>query len=224
MSKQRNYRRLDRAERSAIERGLDAKRPARQIAGDLGRSASSVCAEVKANRTVAKGPGKGERVAGVPEDACPRLLSWPHVCNGCRYRRYHCSKKWRCEYSAARAQALSEELLSGARRGVDRDRDEFERIMDAVRSDVARGLSPAQIALAHAAEFSVHPATIYRWIEAGYAGMSNMDLLRKVGYKKRKDGKAKATPHGPERSYSAFMQLDEERRASACDNRKGALP
>ena len=217
MSKQRNYRRLDRAERSAIERGLDAKRPARQIAGDLGRSASSVCAEVKANRTVAKGPGKGERVAGVPEDACPRLLSWPHVCNGCRYRRYHCSKKWRCEYSAARAQALSEELLSGARRGVDRDRDEFERIMDAVRSDVARGLSPAQIALAHAAEFSVHPATIYRWIEAGYAGMSNMDLLRKVGYKKRKDGKAKATPHGPERSYAAFMQIDEEERASACE-------
>ena len=217
MSKQRIYRRLDKAERAAIERGLDAGRPARQIAGDLGRSASSICAEVKANRTVAKGSGKGERVKSVPEDACPRLLSWPHVCNGCRYRRYHCTRKWRCEYSAARAQNLSDGLLSSARRGVDRDRAEFERIMDAVRSDVARGLSPAQIALAHAAEFSVHPSTIYRWIEAGYAGMSNMDLLRKVGYKKRRESKGRATPHGPERSYAAFMRLDEEKRASACE-------
>ena len=217
MSEQKNYRRLDKAERSAIERGLDAKRSARQIAGDLGRSASSVCAEVKANRTVAKGPGKGERVESVPEDACPRLLGWPHVCNGCKYRRYHCTRKWRCEYSAARAQALSDGLLSSARRGVNREQAEFERIMDAVRSDVARGLSPAQIAFARSAEFSVHPATIYRWIEAGYAGMSNMDLLRKVGYKKRKENGGRATPHGPERSHAAFMRLGEEDRASACE-------
>ena len=217
MSRQKKYRRLDKAERSAIERGLDAKRSARKIAGDLGRSASSVCAEVKANRTVAKGPGKGGRVVSVPEDACPRLLCWPHVCNGCRYRRYHCSRKWRCEYSAARAQALSDGLLSSARRGVNRGQAEFERIMDAVRSDVARGLSPAQISLARSAEFSVHPATIYRWIEAGYAGMSNIDLLRKVGYRKRRESKERATPHGPERSYAAFMRLDGEDRASACE-------
>ena len=217
MSKQKNYRRLDKAERSAIERGLDAKRSARQIASDLGRSVSSVCAEVKVNRTVTKGPGKGERVESVPEDACPRLLVWPHVCNGCKYRRYHCTKKWKCEYSAARAQSLSEELLVSARRGFNRDRDEFEHIMNIVRFDVGRGLSPAQIAFAHATEFSVHPTTIYRWIEAGYAGMSNMDLLRKVGYKKRKENKGKTTPHGPERSYAAFMQLDKENRASVCE-------
>lgn len=217
MSKQKNYRRLDKSERVAIERGLDAKHSARQIAHDLGRSVSTICAEVKANRAVTKGSGKGERVESVPKDVCPKLMSWPHVCNGCKYRRYHCSKKWRCEYSAARAQSLSEEQLSSARRGFNRDRDEFERIMDVIRSDVGRGLSPAQISLARATEFSVHPSTIYRWIEAGYAGMSNMDLLRKVGYKKRKENKDKTTPHGPERSYKAFMQLDEEKRASVCE-------
>ena len=217
MSKHKNYRRLDKAERAAIERGLDALHSARQIAGDLGRSASSICAEVKANRVVVKGSGKGERVESVPEDACPKLLSWPHVCNGCKFRRYHCTRKWRCEYSAARAQGLSEGLLSSARRGFNRDKDEFERIMDAIRFDVARGLSPAQISFARATEFSVHPTTIYRWIEAGYAGMSNMDLLRKVGYKKRKENKSKTTSHGPERSYTAFMQIDEEKRASVCE-------
>lgn len=217
MSEQKKYRRLDKAERAAIERGLDAGHSCRQIAKDLGRSPSSILAEVKSNRTVAKGPGKGERVASLPEDACPKLLVWPHVCNGCKYRRYHCSRKWRCEYSAARAQALSDGLLSSARRGVDRDKVEFEHIMDAIRVDVARGLSPMQISFAHASEFSVHPTTIYRWIEKGYGGMSNIELLRKVGYKKRRKSLVSATPHGPGRSYAAFMQLDEEKRACACE-------
>ena len=217
MLEQKKYRRLDKAERVAIERGLDAKRSCRQIAKDLGRSPSSIAAEVKANRTIAKGAGKGERVSSVPEDACPKLLVWPHVCNGCKYRRYHCSKKWRCEYSAARAQVISDELLSAARRGVDRDRDEFESMMETIRGDVARGLSPTQISFARASEFSVHPSTIYRWIEKNYGGMSNIDLLRKVGYKKRKRNEMRTTSHGPSRSYAAFIQLDEEDRACACE-------
>ena len=60
--RQRPYRRLDRAERAAIERGLDKNRPARAMARDLGRSQSSVADEVRRNRTVTRGPGKGSRV------------------------------------------------------------------------------------------------------------------------------------------------------------------
>ena len=72
--RQRLYRRLDRAERAAIERGLDKNRPARAMARDLGRSQSSVADEVRRNRTVTRGPGKGSRVESVPEGACARLL------------------------------------------------------------------------------------------------------------------------------------------------------
>ena len=78
------YRRLDRAERAAIQSGLDKGRSCRQMARDLGRSPSTVADEVARNRTVSKGPGKGERVRDAPEDACPKLLSWPRCCNGCR--------------------------------------------------------------------------------------------------------------------------------------------
>ena len=87
--RQRLYRRLDRAERAAIERGLDKNRP-----------------------------GKGSRVESVPEGACARLRGWPHVCNGRDKRRYRCSMPFRCEYSAARAQLLADGELSAARRGV----------------------------------------------------------------------------------------------------------
>ena len=105
----KRYRRLDRAERAAIQSGLDKGRSCRQMARDLGRSPSTVADEVARNRTVAKGPGRGERVRGVPDDACPRLLSWPRCRNGCRHLRYRsCSRRWRCEHSAARAQALAD--------------------------------------------------------------------------------------------------------------------
>ena len=83
--RQRLYRRLDRAERAAIERGLDKNRP-----------------------------GKGSRVESVPEGACARLRGWPHVCNGRDKRRYRCSMPFRCEYSAARAQLLADGELSAA--------------------------------------------------------------------------------------------------------------
>ena len=141
------YRRLDRAERAAIQSGLDKGRSCRQMARDLGRSPSTVADEVARNRTVSKGPGKGERVRDAPEDACPKLLSWPRCCNGCRHLRYRsCSRRWRCEYSAARAQALADAELRESRIGVDRGEAEFERIMGLIRYDVARGLSPQQIA------------------------------------------------------------------------------
>lgn len=217
---QKKYFRLTRAERASIERALVKNDSARSMARDLGRSCTSIADEVKRNRTVCKGPGKGERVADIPETQkmCPRLAAWPHVCNGCKYRRYHCSYKWRCEYSAARAHALADALPGEARRGVDAKEFDFEDAMAKIRTDVAHGLSPAQIANGRSFEFKVHPSTIYRWIAAGYGGMSNAELRRKVGYKpRRKNIESKETSHGAERSYSAFSALSEEERERACE-------
>ena len=212
------YRRLDKADRVAIENGLDKGKSCRRMAEELGRSPSTVADEVARNRSVSRGPDKGGRAGEPPEGACPRLTSWPRCCNGCRLRRYHCSKAWRCEYSAARAQAMADEELSASRMGVDRGEAEFELMMAAIRGDVARGLSPAQIAASRAAQFRVSASTIYRWIERGYAGMSSLELRRKCGYKRRSRAAGpKATAHGEARSFGAFMGLPEEERAAACE-------
>ena len=120
--------------------------------------------------------------------------------------------------SAVRAQVLADTLLVEARQGVNKKEYDFECAMACIRSDVARGLSPAQIAHGRASEFEVHPSTIYRWIEAGMAGMSNAELRRKVGYKPRKRLiEMRPTLHGPSRSYKAFSALLEEKRARACE-------
>lgn len=212
------YRRLDKADRIAIERGLDKRKPCRQMARELGRSPSTIADEVARNRTVCRGPNKGGRAAKAPDDSCPKLLEWPRRCNGCRFRRYHCSRRWRCEYSAARAQALADAELRESRMGVDRGEAEFERAMGLIRSDVARGLSPQQIALTRAAEVGASASTIYRWIERGYAGMSSLELRRKCGYKPRSRAKPpRQTAHGAARSFAAFMELPEEERAAACE-------
>ena len=100
-----------------------------------------------------QGARQGREGPDAPEDACPKLLSWPRCCNGCRNLRYRsCSRRWRCEYSAARAQALADAELRESRIGVDRGEAEFERIMGLIRYDVARGLSPQQIALGRAGQ------------------------------------------------------------------------
>lgn len=151
MPEQKRHRRLDEAGRAAVERGLDAKRSCRQVAGDPGRSPSSVSAEAEADGTVAKGAGKGERASSVPEGACPKPLARPHARSGCGYRRRHCPKKRGCERSAARAQALPDDPLPAARRGADRDEDELEAMTGAIRGDVARGLPPCRHPL------SAHP-------------------------------------------------------------------
>ncbi len=54
--------------------------------------------------------------------------------------------------------------------------------LEVIRSDLARGLSPEQIA-ATRPSLGVSKSTIYRWADEGYGGMSNMELRRKVGYK-----------------------------------------
>jgi len=215
---QRRYLRLTRAERASIERALHRGDGARAIAHDLGRSASSISDEVRTNRTVARGPARGERAGKAPQDACPRLQAWPWTCNGCRHFHYHCSRKWECEYSAPRAQALSDDLRSCSRRGIDMGETRMELALAAIRADIARGLSPAQIAHARAAELGVSTSTIYRWVEAGYGGMSNAEPRRKVGYRPRHHMPGtRPTAHGPGRSHAAFSEPPEERRACACE-------
>lgn len=223
--RKKRYHRLDRKERGSIEHGLDARESCRSIASGLGRSASSVHDEVVRNRVVTRGPGKGDNVDSTDGSAapsgqrvCPKLLKWPHCCNGCACRRVGCSYRWRCEYRAADAQAFADENQVEPRRGVDMDPAGFELAISLIRGDLARGLSPQQIAQARAAEVGVSKSTIYRWVDEGYGGMSNAELRRKVGYKpRRKDRVRKSTHHGPGRSFDAFMALPEEERARACE-------
>ena len=59
-------------------------------------------------------------------------------------------------------------------------------------------------------------STVYRWVDAGYDGMANMELRRKVGYRPRSHrAPRRATHHSARRSHAAFLALGEDACAAA---------
>lgn len=216
---ERSYARLTRHERSTVERMLDRGRGCREIARELGRAPSTVANEVARHRFVTSPRSRYGEPAPDPEElgaACPRLGSWPRCCNGCARRRgYGCSRRPRVFYDARMAQAAADAELSGSRRGIDETEESTASKLSTIRSCLARGLSPEQIAETRP-ELGLSASTIYRWVDAGYADMTNLDLRRKVGYKKRsRRAPRRGTAHSPRRSHDAFSRLPEDERAGA---------
>ncbi|MBM6906786.1 IS30 family transposase, partial [Collinsella tanakaei] len=65
-------------------------------------------------------------------------------------------------------------------------------------------------------ELGLSASTVYRWVDAGYAEMTNLDLRRKVGYKKRsRKAPRRRTAHSARRSHEEFGRLPEDVRSSA---------
>ena len=192
---ERAYARLTKHERQAIERMLDRGKGCREIAREIGRAPSTVANEVERHRFVTSPRalrGEPAPAAGELAAACPRLASWPRCCNGCSKRRgYGCSRRPKVFYDARMAQRAADAELSDARRGIDETEPSAAAKLEAIRDGLRRGLSPEQIA-ATRPELGLAASTIYRWVDAGYAEMTNMELRRKVGYRPRR----KSAPAG----------------------------
>lgn len=216
----RAYGRLTRHERDTVQRMLERGASCRQIARELGRSPSTVCSEVASHRFVtAPRERRGERVDASADlsAACPRLAAWPRCCNGCgRYRAIGCKRRPHVFYDARAAQLCADSVLASSRRGIDADEPAAAARLEAIRGCLRRGLSPEQMAARNGGPVDLSPSTIYRWVAAGYDGMTNMELRRKVGYRpRRRAPAASATRHSPRRSYAAFLGLGEDACAAA---------
>lgn len=214
---ERAYARLTRHERNAIERMLDRGKGAREIAREIGRAPSTVANEVARHRFVTSPRARyGEPAPADLTGACERLQAWPRCCNGCRRRRaYGCNRRPRVFYSARMAQGAADAELSGSRRGIDETELTVAAKLDAIREGLRRGLSPEQIANTRP-DLGLSASTIYRWVDAGYADMTNMELRRKVGYRpRRRSAPRRAERHSPRRSHEEFMRLPGDVRAGA---------
>lgn len=148
---------------------------------------------------------------------CDKLDRFPYVCNGCRYAS-GCTVRDRQRYVAIEADTASKARRSDARRGINMDAARAELVLEQVKDAIGRGMGPYEISVAYAASVGVSASTIYRWIDSGYAGMANIDLERKVGFRPRKGtSRARPTRHSTRRSYASFCALPEDVRASACE-------
>lgn len=216
-----HYKRLSLGERNSIENYLNQNKSARYIADTLNRDASTISYEVKNNRLISRGKYKGVPARGKLSNysidkICPRLQKWPFVCNGCNKRNYGCTRVIKTAYSGPEANGIATRNLKNSRAGFNIQRKDFENIIYTIKEDLKRGLSPYQISLLHD-NLGISQSTIYRWASSGYGEMTALDFRRKAKFKPRKKNTTVPTAHGKERSYSAFCELDQDTRDSACE-------
>ena len=127
-----------------------------------------------------------------------------------------CKRRPHVFYEARAAQLCADSVLVSSRRGIDADEPAAAARLEAIRGCLRRGLSPEQMAARNGGPVDLSPSTIYRWVSAGYDGMTNMELRRKVGYRPRKRAAGRAaTRHSARRSHAAFLALGEDACAAA---------
>lgn len=140
-----SYPRLTLDDRRGIERGLDKRESLAEIARRLGRATSTVSRKVARN-TVFSRPraSSGEHwSAEPPEGGCDWLARAPGVCNGCRLMPLRLPREGE---GRVPRRARPGPDRRGAQRGIDETEQNAAHKIKIGRSDLVRGLSPAQIA------------------------------------------------------------------------------
>ena len=131
---------------------------------------------------------------GHPTDHCIEFLPFekhcsvrkkpPYVCNGCKYV-YNCDlEHW--FYDAKKAQKKYETTLSNSRKGINLDPEELQELNDLISPLVLKGQPLSHIFAVHGDEIPVCRRTLYNYFDQRIFTARNIDLPRRVRYKKRK--------------------------------------
>ena len=116
--------------------------------------------------------------------ACPKLSKTPYVCNGCDQKiTCHESKRY---YRAKQAQKAYEETLSNSRSGINMTPEELQELNDLISPLVLKGQPLSHIFAVHEDEIPVCRRTLYNYFDQNVFKARNIDLPRRVRYKKRK--------------------------------------
>ena len=167
-------------DRKSIEHYLNNKVSISRIAEHLNKPYKTISNEVKRNKIFEYGGA----TAWCNQKPCNDINKPPYVCNACLKRRGCRRKKF--FYFAQDAQGLYEERKSNSRKGIDMTSSEFKYLNDVVSREIKNGHSFSMIIKNHKHEFPVGERTLYNYVEKGYLDIINLDLPRKVRYKKRK--------------------------------------
>lgn len=118
---------------------------------------------------------------------CVRIDEPPYVCNNCCDKRY-CTLD-RYLYSAKHAQKASDERRSQSRRGIHATEAEIYALNELLVPRIKSGQPLAHIYASHKDEIPVSLRSLYNYVELGELQVKNIDLRRKVRYRKRRKPK-----------------------------------
>jgi IS30 family transposase len=115
---------------------------------------------------------------------CKHLLRGKLVCNGC-VKRSGCQKD-KYYYYASKAHDQYRLTLSETRQGISVEEHQLIDLDELVKPLIKKGQSIAHIYSTHASDIPISSRTLYEYIDKGILSVINLDLPRKVKYKKRR--------------------------------------
>lgn len=115
----------------------------------------------------------------------------PYVCNACDIQT-HCPRVQRL-YSAEQAQRMYEKTLKSCRTGVNLSAQEIVELNNLITPLVKKGQPLSHIFAMHGSEIPCSRRTLYNYFDMGLFDAINLDLPRRVRYKKRRKTHKKAT-------------------------------
>lgn len=117
------------------------------------------------------------------EEICTAKFRVPYVCNGCESIG-KCSLLKNI-YDAEHAHLKSHEVITQSRSGLCVSEDEINRLNKIISPLIQNGQSVNQVYINHADELMCSEKTIYNYIDACMFDIRNIDLPRKVKFRKR---------------------------------------
>ena len=187
-------------DRQEIMECLDKGMTFKAIAARVSKDPTTVSKEVKKHLQM-----KPDETA-VKDQACPRLLKSPFVCNPCDKRRRSCGFQKQF-YIAKKAHAEYESLLSEAREGIALNKDVFWEGDAIIADGMKKGQRLYHIMETRDVGFSKSSA--YRNLHRGYLSVGKLDFPRVVKFKARKQYRADSVPKAVRvgRTYSDFLDF-----------------
>lgn len=212
-----NYTQLNKEDRDSIEDLLRKGYNFTYIGNIIKRDRTAISKEVRRNRIVKSSfytlfNEKGIKIA---VNNCEKLRKPPYVCNNCSVKN-SCSK-YHLYYNSKAAQSHADEIKTESRKGIDATEEEIniinKNIVPLIKN---KKQSVNQIYSNHPDILPFTKTTFYTYVNNGIINLTNLDLPRKVKYKKRKKTENKKYKKDTSilinRTYEDYIiRLDEER-------------
>ena len=182
-----NYSHLNKEQRDVIQHLISLNKNFTEIGNAIGKDRTAVAREIKRNRYIKSYYYDAYDSTGINEaiNRCSHLSKPPYVCN-------NCPKKNTCPlhhiyYNSKIAQEHYEKTLISTREGVNLTEEhinEIENIIVPLIKDKKQSVN--QVYINHSDILDFCKVSFYNYVNNGVISLTNLDLPKKVKYKKRK--------------------------------------
>ena len=199
---------LNLSQRIIIEGKLNDNISLRKIGEFVGKPHTTISREILSRRILVK--GNHFNSFGTK---CEKTDNAPFVCNGC-LNKNKCRKN-KYFYYAKDANDNYRKILVESREGIDFENNEFRKMDKIITEEINLGHSFYMIVEDHP-EFIITERALYYYQEKGYLTCKNINLPRKVRYRKRKRNVPKNKSDRKEatcrigRTYQDFLEFKEK--------------